>query len=359
MTVFRSAQDQMRANMLVKHFAGSLAYGTSLPTSDVDFRGIFVADPVSVRTPFFRVDEVEDTAEADTKLYELANFMKLALDCNPNVVETLWVDIDDVVQMHPAYQLLRDAAPKLLSRKIAFTTSGYALAQLKRIRGHNKWINNPMPEAKPQACEFVSLVQHFPRENERVLFPRDFEMSDWRLGYRLVPFGKDVFGMYESAGYATFNSDTGSLNDDFDSDKRSELGAPKFVVKYNRAEHEDAKVKWEQYWTWKKNRNVARNELEQQFGYDTKHAMHLVRLMRMGKEALTEGVIHVKRADAAELLDVRNGKWTYEQVLEYAEMMDADIKGLVERSVLPAKVDLKVPAQLILDIQDQMWNRRD
>ena len=144
----KTAQELMKDNMLVKHLAGSLAYGTNLPTSDVDYRGIFCADPVNVRTPFFVVKEVEDLEEEDTKLLELAHFMKLCLDCNPNVVETLWVNDDDITFRTPAYDLLQDNRHRLLSSKIAFTTSGYALAQLKRIKGHNKWINNPQPENK-------------------------------------------------------------------------------------------------------------------------------------------------------------------------------------------------------------------
>lgn len=134
------AQELAQRNLIVKHYAGSHAYGTALPTSDIDFRGIFVAQPVNVRTPFFPITEVEVSTEQDTKLYELANFIKLVVDCNPNVVETLWVADRDIVFRTPAYDLLRRHAPDLLCSKIAFTTSGYALAQLKRIKGHNKWI---------------------------------------------------------------------------------------------------------------------------------------------------------------------------------------------------------------------------
>lgn len=353
----KSAQQLVQDNLLVKHLAGSHAYGTSLSTSDTDYRGVFVADPVHVRTPFFRVDEVEVTSEEDTKLYELSNFMKLALDCNPNVVETLWVDMKDVVAVHPAYMLLREAAPKLLNRKVAFTTSGYALAQLKRIRGHNKWINNPQPTAKPEPVDFVAMVQHFTQKDELPVMPRDFTLRAFQFDYRLVPFGKDTFGLYKMEHYSPFNVATGNLNDDFEDTSRAGLGAPRFVVKFNRAEYEDAKVRWEQYWTWKKNRNEKRSVLEEQFGYDTKHAMHLVRLLRMGYEAVTEGVLRARRPDADELLAVRNGAWSYEEVVAYAEMMDAKVRAAVETSPLPQKPDTKLAAALVLEVQDMIWRK--
>lgn len=351
----KPAQQLAVDNLLVKHLAGSHAYGTSTPTSDVDYRGIFVADPINVRTPFFRVDEVEVTSEEDTKLYELANFMKLAVDCNPNVVETLWIDEGSLVAAHPAYLLLREARHQLLNRKIAFTTSGYALAQLKRIRGHNKWINNPQPEARPQMVDFVSMVQNFTTEK---VMPRDFSLHDFDRNWRLVPFGKDVFGLYQIEGYRTYNAETGNLNDDYDSESRAELGTPSFVAKFNRPEYEDAKVRWEQYWEWKKNRNEKRSVLEEQFGYDTKHAMHLVRLLRMGYEAVTEGVLRVKRPDAVELLTIRNGAWTYEQVVAYAEEMDKKVYAAVETSPLPKAPNTKLAASLVLEVQDMMWKSK-
>lgn len=353
----KSAQELAVDNLLVKHLAGSLAYGTSLPSSDVDYRGVFVADPINVRTPFYRVDEVDVKTEEDTKLYELANFMKLAVDCNPNIVETLWIDDASITYQHPAFAVLRAAAPKLLSRKIAFTTSGYALSQLKRIKGHNKWINKPEPELKPQAVDFIAMVQHFTKTTtERATMPRDFDLRNFADGWRLIPFGKDTYGLYQIEGRSSFNPETGSLNDDFEDESRVGLGAPTYVVKFNRQEFEDAKLRWEQYWEWKRNRNEKRSVLEEQFGYDTKHAMHLVRLLRMGYEAVTEGVLYVRRPDAVELLEIRNGKLTYEEILAYAEEMDLKVKGAVDTSPLPAKPDVRLAAEVVLEIQDVMWN---
>jgi predicted nucleotidyltransferase len=346
----KTAQELMRDNMLVKHYAGSHAYGTNIASSDVDFRGIFLADPINIRTPFFPIKEVDDTTEEDTKFYELFQFMKLTLDCNPNVVETLWVAEQDVVHSTPAYQMLREAAPKLLSSKIAFTTSGYALSQLKRIKGHNKWINNPQPERQPQQVDFVSLVHNFTGEK---MFK--VNLRDYHFGHRLVPFSGDTFGVYAQPGKSPFNIETGALNDDFEGDSHT-AGTPLFIVKFNRAVYASAKENWEHYWEWKKNRNKSRSVLEEQFGYDTKHAMHLVRLLRMGAEALETGVLNVRRPDAAELLTIRNGAWTYEQVVEYAEMMDNHVRTvLYPKTSLPKRPDIKLAAQLVMDVQDAMW----
>lgn len=349
----RTLDQLMAENLLVKHYAGSHSYGTALPTSDVDFRGIFAADPVNVRTPFFPVYEVNDTKEEDTKFYELAHYMKLALQCNPNIVETLWVEDGDIVFRTPAYDLLRQHRAKLLSSKIAFTTSGYALAQLKRIKGHNKWINNPQPEERPKHYDFVSLVQWFGAEK---MMPRDFKLTNYRTNWRLVPYGHDVHGLYQADGYETFG-DNGALNTTFEEGGREELGMPLAVIKFNKDVYIQAREKWEQYWTWKRNRNVDRSALEEHFGYDTKHAMHLVRLLRMGVEALRDGQVVVKRPDAAELLSIRNGAWTYEQLVEYAEHMDREVHEVwYKKTSLPKTPDLHFAAKLLMDVQDSIWS---
>lgn len=261
-TSFRSAEELMRDNMLVKHYAGSHSYGTSTPESDVDFRGVFCGDPVNILTPFFPVRECEDQTEEDTKLYELAHFMKLCLDCNPNIVETLWVDMDDIVVNTAAYMTLREHKHKLLSSKIAHTTCGYAFAQLKRIRGHNKWINNPQPVDSPKPYEFLSVVQWFGKtKNLNVNLPV------YRLHHRLVPYGSNTYGVYPMS-HCNLWDDNGGLNDQFEEGDRDDLGSPLMVVKWNKEQYKLAKEKHGQYWSWKENRNEARGTLEEQFGYD-------------------------------------------------------------------------------------------
>ena len=345
----------MKNNMLVKHYAGSISYGTNLPTSDVDFRGVFCADPINIRTPFFTVRECEDVNEEDTKLYELSHFMKLCLDCNPNIVETLWVDDADITHRTPAYDLLREHRHSLLSSKIAFTTSGYAISQLKRIKGHNKWINNPQSVEPPKQIDFISLVQNF---TEDKIFSID--LRDYHKGYRLIPYGYNIYGLIAMPGCQTYSNDY-TLNTTIDEEENETLSInrknPLFVIKFNKDEYNLAKDKHKNYWIWKENRNEARSELEEKYGFDTKHAMHLVRLLRMGVEALRDEGIVVKRPDAKELLDIRNGKWTYNEIVEYAEEMDNEVRNVwYKKTNLQKKPDIKFAANLLMNVQDIIWN---
>jgi len=352
-------QEIAQNNKIVEMYSGSKAYGTNLPTSDVDIRGIFCAPRECVQTPFFPVKECVDTEAEDSKLYELSHFMKLCLDCNPNIIELLWTDPADIIYRNKAYDTLRLARSELLSSKIAFTTTGYAVSQLKRIKGHNKWINNPHSAQPPVQKDYISLIQWFGKN--RVL-PRDFCIDNFRSNARLIPYGNDIYGMYvdvhtnnlDTKKYCTFD-DTGSINGIFKGERHL-LPIPLAIIKYNSVEYKRALDNHNSYWTWKNNRNAARSELEDKFGFDSKHAMHLVRLMRIGEEALTEGVIHVKRPDAEELLSIRNGAWTYKELIEYADHMDNKIRNeLYQKTSLRKYPDLQLASQLLINIQEDFW----
>lgn len=202
----------------------------------------------------------------------------------------------------------------------------------------------------PRQIDFVSLVQWFEDDKRFKLDLRHF-----RYKHRLIPYGQDIYGLvktYNNAS-ATFSSDY-TLNTTYDGGWQ---GVPIGILKFNREEYKQAKEKHKQYWTWKENRNEARSKLEEQFGHDTKHASHLVRLLRMGKEALEEGIIKVRRPDAEELLAIRNGAWTYEQCVQYAETMDDLIRNkLYKETILPKKPNLKKAAEILMETQRLIWN---
>ena len=67
--------------------------------------------------------------------------------------------------------------------------------------------------------------------------------------------------------------------------------------------------------------------------------MHLVRLLRMCREILTEGVVRVKRPDAAELREIRNGAWSYDRLIEWAKGEDAALEAVYKTSTLPREPD--------------------
>ncbi len=348
--------EELAKNVIVKHYAGSHAYGTNIATSDVDVRGIFCADPINIRTPFFPIREVELKEEGDCKLYEMANFLQLYTECNPNIIETLWVDASDVIVGSEEYEYLKQYREELLCSRVAFKYSGYATSQLLRIKNHGKWLNNPQPEEKPMHKNYVKMIQNF---TEGKILPRDFDIEKVKdLG--MVHYGNDIFGIIDDSSLPKVLTKNGEFNISIKSEAiETTKKTPLFLVKYNKSEYEKNKENHKNYWEWKKNRNEVRNQLEEKHGYDTKHALHLIRLMRMAEEILTGQGVIVKRPDAKELLDIRNGAWGYDDLIKYAEDKDKHILNVLYPNTKMRKhVDLKVAAKVLINIQDMRWSKK-
>lgn len=337
---------------IVQHYAGSIAYGTNLPTSDVDIRGIFCAEERQIRTPFYPVKEITLEDQEDSKLYELFTFLNLYLKGNPNILETLWVDESDILGSSSCYDLLRSKRNELLSSKVASSFSGYAISQLKRIKGHNKWINNPQPEKAPMHKDYLKLIQNF---SGNKIMPREF-LLDHLNGFNVVHYGGNTFGAVKNDGVNAV-TESGDFNiscKQLQNNTTEEV--PVFIFKYLVDQYKNDKEKHFNYWNWRNNRNEVRSAMEIDHGYDTKHAMHLVRLLRMGEEVLKgEGVI-VKRPDAEELLDIRAGLWKYDDLIKWAEEKDKYIqKTLYLNTKLQRKPDIKVAAKVLMECQEICW----
>lgn len=346
--------EELVENPICIHVAGSQSYGTNTPESDLDIRGIFCSNRVNISTPFYPIQEQNIPSLEDAKVYEVANYLELYTKGNPNIVESLWVEEDDVLLGSGAYDLLREHASDLLSSKVAFTFTGYALSQLKRIKGHNKWINNPQPEERPVTGDYVKMIQNLTPDK---IFPNTFDLRSYTEDHMLVPYGSDIYGLIEASGKQVIEK-SGNIQKYPYENIPEDLKKipPKFVVKVCMDEFRKDKENHNNYWDWKRTRNPKRHELEEKFGYDTKHAMHLVRLLRMGREILTTGEVLVKRPDAQELLDIRNGAWSYEEILKWAEAEDKLIRGeLYNKTHLRKKPNIKLASKILMDVQDLYW----
>jgi len=93
-----------------------------------------------------------------------------------------------------------------------------------------------------------------------------------------------------------------------------------------------------------------RKALVKKHGYDTKNASHLIRLLRMGIEFLTEGYLYVKRKDATQLLEIKNGEWSLEKVQEESDRLFKLAEEAYIRSSLPSQPDREKAEQICIDI---------
>lgn len=82
-----------------------------------------------------------------------------------------------------------------------------------------------------------------------------------------------------------------------------------------------------------------RKALVDQFGYDTKNASHLIRILRQGIGFMRTGELEVYRSDAEELLAIKRGFYSFDEVRAIASELDARLLKAGEESPLPESPD--------------------
>lgn len=324
--------------------SGSHAYGTALPTSDLDFKGVAIP-PLHYFTGFVsKFEQAEQREPYDAVIYDVRKFCNLAADCNPSIIETLFVDDSDVIHITESGETLRRYAHTFLSKKAKHTFSGYAYSQLGRIQRHYEWLHNP-PKKEPTRADFnLPEFTMIPADQRAAVAAAvKKKIDEWNIDLEpLDPASRiEVTGRIQK----TLEEIHVTQENMWDVAAKA-IGVPQNFIEVTQREraYNNARNHWTQYLTWQKQRNPARAELEAKFGYDTKHGMHLVRLMRMGYEILTEGRVYVKRPDAEELLRIRAGDWSYEKMVAYAQDMEKKMEEAYELSKLP-----KAPNRALLD----------
>ena len=94
-------------------------------------------------------------------------------------------------------------------------------------------------------------------------------------------------------------------------------------------------------------------ELERKYGYETKHASHLVRLMLQVERVLAAGDYNpqLQEEALATVRDVLHGRWGYEQLVIWAEEADLRVRSM--DSVLPPRPDRKGAEALLTALNRQ------
>jgi predicted nucleotidyltransferase len=345
---------QDRTVLLVRH--GSHAYGTNTITSDEDFKGVAIPTKKYFLGTMHRFEQAELKApDPDAVIYDIRKFFNLAAECNPNIIEVLHTDPSDHFLISPIGEEILAHKDDFLSKKIKHTFLGYSVSQLKRIQTHKRWIMNP-PSHLPTRLEYGLP--------ETTLIPQDqLSAAEAEVRKELDRFQFDFMeGLGESQKIEVRNTMENMLAElKITSDQHWQAAARKIGLSDNFIElmqlerqYTGAKREWDQYQNWKATRNKARSALEEKYGYDTKHAYHLVRLIRMCSEVLTTGKVIVKRPDREELLAIRNGAWSYEKLMEFAEKADAELTVLYNKStVLPKTPDKEKLDQLCIRLVEQ------
>jgi uncharacterized protein len=320
------ANFDLETRTILLTLAGSRACGLAREDSDVDVAGIAIPPQANLYTLLPEWEQTEGSAVVDLffdsidelqfpdnrlayeargngcegTVYNLKKYISLALKANPTIWTCVFCRDSEVLKVTEAGLHLRANRNLFVSQNAKNSFIGYAISQLQRIKRHKKWLDNP--PSKPSRKE---------------------------LG---IPEGKAILNKEQVTAFNTMGPET-----------LAKLGISQKLIEMIQTEklYAYAMDQWKKYEGWRKNRNPARAALEANAGYDTKHAMHLMRLLHMGYEIIKDGEVSIWRDDRDYLLEIRDGMCSYEEILQIAEEHVQSIEEMAHASQLQKRPDFE------------------
>lgn len=292
-------REMAERNKILVIRTGSHLYGTNTPSSDEDYSGIFIPDIEYVfglknieEVDFSIISKGEDgknTSEAlDKKYYAFRKFVRLAADCNPNILEQLFVNESNVVFINELGRRLLDNRHMFPSKLLMHRFLGYAYSQRHKMVIRTDKFN-----------ELSAAYEYFSNENPKKLMAEfreknlpfmEFKTNHVRVGDLDFPMGRFVKNVVADI-----------------EERLSKVG--------------------------------NRKELVTKYGYDVKFASHLIRLLIEAKELLETGELRFPLRDKDLIMSIKNGKMDIHNILEMAESLENDVREIEKKSNLKYSCD--------------------
>ena len=357
---------------------GSRAYGTNDDNSDFDIKGFYWVDPkeyISLNPPVLPQDcQINDEGN-NTTYYSLYRAFELLQTANPNISELLWMPQDCIQKIDSVIMPELIANRKIfISKQAYYSHAEYARNQIKKCRGKNKKVHNPQPETMPVKEDFcrVILLENLqgymdftqalhPRTEEngwtyKGLYPfrpvplkeSGMDLSRYHVAslehtpnvYRLYYYGEKSKGVFRGDDMLVCASIP----------KEDEWRHIVGLLIYDHNEWVKAVKDWHSYWDFMKNRNESRwtSQIEGKIDYDVKNMQHCFRLIYEGLNILTTGepVVRFEGKRLQFLREIREEKYTYDELMERLAVLEVRLKDAFEYCDLPEQADPKVLNEL-------------
>ncbi|WP_224994407.1 DNA polymerase beta superfamily protein [Cesiribacter sp. SM1] len=339
--------------LLFESISGSRAYGLNTPTSDTDIRGVFVLPEAA----FFGLHYVEQISNEsqDIVYYELKRFVELLAKNNPNMLELLNMPDDCILYQHPLYSHFRQE--DFLSRQCKDAFAGYALTQVRKARGLNKKIVNPIEPQRKSVLDFCYAVQGQGAVPVEVFLEEKGLKQEW-IGLAKIPHMHELYGMYYSPAESFKGIVQREGANDISLSSIPKGLAPLGLMSFNKSAYSAYCKEYKEYWEWVEKRNDARYQTTLSHGkkYDSKNMMHTFRLLDMAEEIAREGKIRVRRPNRDYLLRIKKGDFEYEELLLQAEERIAAMDALYAQSSLPEAPDMERVNKVLIEVRKKFYS---
>lgn len=347
--------------IIFESIMGSRAYGTSLPTSDTDIRGVFI-QPVEDILGNEYVEQVSDKTN-DIVFYEIRRFLELVATNNPNILELLNAPSDCVIFKDPIFDLVLERKDEFITKHCKNSFGGYAIAQIRKAKGYNKKINWDENKMKRKTVlDFCYVL----KSGDSMPFYKWMEYKEYEnlthkdFGLAKVNHARDLYAMYR-----LFEDENpkGIVRDAEKSNDIQLVSIPKgrfpeAYLSFNKDGYSTHCKEYNSYQTWLKERNDDRFKMNKDHGknYDSKNMMHTFRLLSMAME-IADGQINVRRPkeEIAVLMKIRKGEYEYNDLIRDAEKLIKQVDEKFKNSNLPTEVNSELVKELLIKIRKQRY----
>lgn len=275
----------IKNNIHYEAMVGSISYGVSGDTSDIDVVG-FCLPPKHIIFPHkygyihdfgekpqsfgqyqqHHIKDVHSDKDYDVTIYNIVRFFDKCMGANPNMIDSLFVPTRCVLHISMMGEMVRENRKIFLSGKCFHKFKGYAFSQLTKMKDKI-------------GREFVMVCDHYGWPLD---ITREDAMKDVH-GYKDITYISDIFNRIDQSG------------------KRSK-----------------------------------RLPSIKKYGYDVKFAYNVVRLLEECHQILEEGDLDLTRSRAM-LKSIRNGEWEMKRVEEFFDHKFKLLEVAYSKTKLPSK----------------------
>ncbi|WPO89826.1 DNA polymerase beta superfamily protein [Chryseobacterium sp. HR92] len=350
-------QDLKNKNLLLfEAISGSRAFGLATENSDTDIRGVYYLP----KEDFFGLNYIPQISNEtnDITYYEIGRFVELLQKNNPNILEVLASPEDCILYKHPLMDHLK--TEDFLSKLCKDTFAGYAVSQIKKAKGLNKKILNPIDKERKSFLDFCFildgqgsvLLKQWLWENEKI---------QEKCGLINIDHTKGIFALfYDKSGTLGYKGII--QNEEANQVSVSSVPKDEKPVAYLFCNLDAYSVyckDYREYWKWVAERNEDRYNVNQTHGqnYDSKNMMHTIRLLQSCEQIFRNHSLQIRVDNRDELLDIKAGNWSYETVVEKTENLIESIEHYHSVSLLPESPDLEKTTKILVQIREQLYGK--
>lgn len=335
--------------LVLEAIAGSKAYGLDNAQSDTDIRGVFVLP----RQLFYGMEYTPQVSNEtnDIVYYELGRFMELLTKNNPNILELL--NVPSTCLLYKDALMDRLKPEMFLSKLCEKTFANYAFTQIKKAYGLEKKMLNPVEPERKSVLDFCFVYE----DREAVplqQFAQRKGLQQTNMGLAAIAHLRDCYNLYYSTQHQFAGIASSDKANDVNMSSIPKGEQPMAMLYFNKDGYSTYCKKYKEYWEWVAKRNDERykNTLSHGKNYDSKNMLHVFRLLLMAKEIATEKTVHVFRKDRDFLLDIKAGKFEYNELVQRAEQLKEELLPAFQNSGLPDLPDLVAINALLVEMRE-------